>query len=143
MSRCRDERGTVVVELTWLSILLLVPLLYVVLAVFETQRGAFATIAASRAAGRAFALSPDEVTARARAQTAADLALGDQGLPPERALVRATCRPACLQPGSVVEVTVVSWVALPLLPSVFGADTPRIRVSSTQRVPYGTYREAR
>ena len=34
----RDERGSALVEVTWLSLLLLIPLLYVVLAVFEVQR---------------------------------------------------------------------------------------------------------
>ena len=37
----RGQRGSALVEVTWLSLLLLVPLLYVVLAVFEVQRSAF------------------------------------------------------------------------------------------------------
>ena len=40
--RRRDERGSALVELTWLGLLLLVPLLWIVLSVFEVQRGAFA-----------------------------------------------------------------------------------------------------
>ena len=50
-SEPRSESGTVLVEVTWLAILLLVPLLYVVLSVFEVQRAAFAATAAARAAG--------------------------------------------------------------------------------------------
>ena len=65
--RSRDERGSALVELVWLGILLLVPLVWFVLSVFEVQRGAFATTAAARAAGRAFALAPDDATGRARA----------------------------------------------------------------------------
>ena len=53
MTRPRGEAGSALVEVTWLSILLLVPLVYVVLAVFEVQRAAFAVDAATRAAGRA------------------------------------------------------------------------------------------
>ena len=34
----RDERGSALVELTWLGVLLLVPLLWIVLSVFEVQR---------------------------------------------------------------------------------------------------------
>jgi Flp pilus assembly protein TadG len=52
VTRRRSERGSALVEVTWLPILLLVPLLYVVLAVFEVQRAAFAVNAATRAAGR-------------------------------------------------------------------------------------------
>ena len=42
--RRRGERGSALVELTWLGILLLVPLIWIVLSVFEVQRGAFATV---------------------------------------------------------------------------------------------------
>ena len=48
--RARDEQGTAVIEFVWLAILLLVPLLYVVLTVFETQRAAYAASAAARSA---------------------------------------------------------------------------------------------
>ena len=58
--RVRTERGTALVEVTWLSILLLVPLVYIVLAVFDVQRSAFAVNAATRAAGRAYTLAPSE-----------------------------------------------------------------------------------
>ena len=75
--RRRDERGTAVVEVTWLSILLLVPLLYVVLSVFEVQRSAFAVNAATRAAGRAYTLAPSQAEAAGRARAAAAVALED------------------------------------------------------------------
>ena len=58
--RRRDERGSALVELTWLGILLIVPMLWIVMSVFEVQRGAFGVSAAARAAGRAFALAPDD-----------------------------------------------------------------------------------
>ena len=48
--RVRTERGTALVEVTWLAVLLLVPLVYLVLAVFDVQRSAFAVNAATRAA---------------------------------------------------------------------------------------------
>ncbi len=64
----RDEAGNAIVEFTWLGILLLVPLVYILLAVFDVQRGAFAVTTASRAAGRAFSLaeSPEEGRRRTR-----------------------------------------------------------------------------
>ena len=76
----RDECGSALVELTWLGILLLVPVLWIVLSVFEVQKGAFATSGAARAAGRAYALAPDDATGRSRAEAAARLALADQGV---------------------------------------------------------------
>ncbi|NUR09441.1 MAG: hypothetical protein HOQ45_20855, partial [Nocardioidaceae bacterium] len=73
--RRRDQRGTALVEVTWLAVLLLVPLLYVVLAVFEVQRAAYAVSAATRAAGRAYTLAPDQASAGLRARAAADVAM--------------------------------------------------------------------
>ena len=63
-----DERGSALVELTWLGVLLLVPLVWIVVSVFEVQRGAFATPGAVRSAARAFALAPDDAEGRQRAR---------------------------------------------------------------------------
>jgi hypothetical protein len=142
----RTERGTALVEVTWLSILLLVPLLYIVLSVFEVQRAAFAATAAARSAGRAFVMAPDEGSARARAEAAATVALADQGIDLGRGQLLLTCRPDpadCLAPGSVVDVEVSYPVPLPLVPTALGRDTPSIRIEALHSVPYGTFREDR
>jgi len=142
----RGQRGSALVEVTWLTLLLLVPLVYLVLSVFEVQRAAYGVTAASRAAGRAYVLAPDQRTGHARAVQAADVALRDQGLDLSAHGLGVTCEPeplACLTPGSVVVVSLDLDVALPLLPAVFGDQTPSIRVSSTHHAPYGTFREAR
>ncbi len=144
--RRRDERGTAVVEVTWLSILLLVPLLYVVLSVFEVQRSAFAVNAATRAAGRAYTLAPSQAEAAGRAQAAAAVALEDQGLTMSRGSMELGCAggtAGCLSPGSVVHVRMRYPVRLPLMPSALGGNTPSIRVDAEQSVPYGSFREDR
>ncbi len=56
------------------------PLLYIVLAAFDTQRAAYAASAAARSAGRAFVTAPDQATGYARAREAARLAYRDQRL---------------------------------------------------------------
>ncbi len=145
MRRARDESGTAIVEFVWLAILLIVPLLYIVLAAFDTQRAAYAASAAARSAGRAYVTAPDQATGRARAMAAVRLAYRDQRLdePPD---VRITCRPdpaRCLSPGSVVRAEVHSSVALPLMPAALGSNTPAIRVDADHEAPYGTFREAR
>ena len=43
----RDESGSALVEVVWLGILLMVPLVYVMLSVFDVQRGAFGVSAAA------------------------------------------------------------------------------------------------
>lgn len=144
--RGRGEHGTAVVEFTWLVILLMVPLVYAVLAVFEVQRAAFGVTTAARSAGRAFIQAPSETQAPARARSAAALALRDQGLTGSPGALAVSCGPDpanCLAPGSVVHVRVDHQVPLPLLPAVLGGHRPSIRVEAHHAVPYGTYREDR
>lgn len=139
----REQAGSVVVEVIWLAVLLLVPLVYVVLAVFEVQRGAFAATAAARAAGRAYVLAPSPAEGELRARAAARVALADQGVHVDRSAMTLDCRPTCLTPGSVVHVRVRHQVALPLLPRALGGQAPSIRVEAEHTVPYGTFREDR
>lgn len=143
MRERRDQSGSVVIEVVWLAVLLLVPLVYVVLAVYEVQRGAFAATAAARAAGRAYVLAPTPADGELRARAAGRVALADQGVDDGRSVMTVRCRPACLAPGSVVLVRVRHQVALPLLPAVLGGQTPSIRVEAEHTVPYGTFREDR
>lgn len=142
----RDERGTAIVEFVWLAILLMVPLVYIVLAVFETQRASYAASAAARSATRAFVTAPDQATGRQRARVAAAIAFRDQGIEVGDFALSISCRPdpdRCLSPGSVVAAEVRSVADLPLMPSVLGDSTPRIAVAATHRSPYGTFRAAR
>lgn len=141
-----DERGTALIEVTWLSVLLLVPLVYVMLAVFDVQRSAFAVSAATRAAGRAYAIAPSEAEGRARARAAAAVALHDQGLDLSRGAITMSCDPDpadCLSPGSTIHVDLRYPVPLPLVPLALGGNTPSIRVEAEHAVPYGTFREDR
>lgn len=145
MGSRRSESGTVLVEVTWLAILLLVPLVYVVLSVFAVQRAAFAATAAARAAGRAYVMAPSVAEAGARARAAGEVALADQGVEGADTTMTVTCHPAtaCLTPGSTVQVAVRAQVPLPLLPPVFGDQPPSIRVDAEHTVPFGTFREDR
>ncbi len=142
----RDDRGTALIEFIWLGLLLLVPLVYVLLAAFDVQRASYAVSAASRAAGRAFVLAPDQTSAYARAEAAARVALADQGIEAERSQLRVTCEPdpaRCLSPGSVISVSVTVQQPLPIAPAVFGSSAASVRVVSTHVEPYGTFREDR
>jgi Flp pilus assembly protein TadG len=144
--RRRDERGNAVLEVTWLAMLLLVPLVYLLIAVFSVQRAAYGVNAATRAAARAYTLAPDQDTGAARARAAAEVALEDQGLHLSQTTMSTTCNPDpsdCLAPGSVVHVYLACRVDLPLVPDALGGNTPSIRVEGVHSVPYGTFREAR
>ena len=140
----RDERGSALVELVWLGLLLLIPLVWIVLTVFDAQRGAFGVSSAARAAGRAFVIAPDDVTGQARAEEAARLALADQGLGGQPFRVRVTCTPfprQCHQGTSVVTVRVSSRVDLPLVPDVLGHHAPSLALDATHTVPFGQFRQ--
>lgn len=144
--RSRDERGSALVEVTWLSLLLLVPLVYVLLSVFAVQGGSFAVSGAARAAARAYSLAPDEASAADRARAAAAVALGDHDIDASDAEVTITCRPEpsnCLSPGSVITAVVRHQVVLPLVPSALGDQAPSFRVEAESSVSYGTFREDR
>jgi Flp pilus assembly protein TadG len=143
MRRC-DERGSALVELSWLGILLLVPMLWIVMSVFEVQRGAFGVSAAARAAGRAYALAPTDAIGRQRAEAVARQALADQGLGDAPLTVRVTCTPYpadCHQGTSVITVRIASRVDLPFLPAVLGGGAPSFALDATHTVPIGQFQE--
>jgi Flp pilus assembly protein TadG len=142
----RDERGSAVVEFSWLALLLMVPLIYVMLGVFDVQRASYGATAATRAAGRAFIIVPaglSEDEARARAFEAARLAMKDQGVELSSDQLRITCNPACLEPGSTVTVELSTELPLPLIPDALGGERPAIHISAVHTEPYGDYREAK
>lgn len=143
--RPRDDSGSALVELTWLAIILLVPLVWIVISVFEVQQGAFATSAAARAAGRAYALAPDDRTGEERARAAVAQVLADQGTPGQQARVQVTCEsPAgsCHVGTAVITVRVDSGVQLPLFPVILGGDAPSFSLDATHTVPIGQYVES-
>ena len=140
---CRSEQGSALVELTWLGLLLLVPLLWIVLSVFEVQRGAFAVSGAARAAGRAYALAPSDAVGQARAQAAANQVLVDHGVGDQPLGLVVNCAPAgdCHAPGAVITVDLRSRVDLPLLPDVLGAGAPSFALNASHTVPIGQFRD--
>jgi hypothetical protein len=131
------------VELTWLGILLLVPLLWIVLSVFEVQRGAFAVSGAARAAGRAYALAPNDAVGRAHAEAAARQVMADQGVGEQPLGLVVSCAPAgdCHAPGTMITVDLRSRVDLPLLPDVLGGGAPSFALDATHSVPVGQFRD--
>lgn len=141
--RRRDERGSALVELVWLGILLLVPLLWIVVSVFDVQRGAFGVESAARSAARAYALAPDDASGRDRARAAAQQALADQGLEDVPVEIDVDCGgfADCHSGTAVITVRVDSRVELPLMPDVLGGGAPSFALASSHTVPIGQYQE--
>lgn len=140
----RTESGSALIEFVWLALLLLVPLVYMMVAVFDVQRAAYGVSSASKAAARAFLLAPDVATAHARAQRAASAALSDQRI--GGAEVSISCLPQgadCLTPGSSVRVVVRTSQELPLMPKFLGERASSVDVDSSHVEQYSRYRQAR
>lgn len=139
----RDERGSALVETVWLGVLLLLPMLWIVLSVFEVQRGAFGVEAAARSSARAYALAGDDALGRSRAEAAARQALSDQGLEdaPIGLDISCTTAPDCHSGTSVITVVVATEVSLPFLPDLLGAGQPSFALDATHTVPIGRYQE--
>jgi Flp pilus assembly pilin Flp len=128
----RDDDGSALVEFTYLAILLMVPLVYVLLTVFQVQRAAFGTTEAAREGARAYERAGADDLGEQRARAAIGLALRDQGVTDEPQVGFSCGASSCFGPDGRVKVTVTSWVKLPLLGSVFGdARRGAIRVQSS------------
>lgn len=140
----RNQDGTATIEFVWLTILLMIPIVYILISVFEVQRAAYGVSAASKSASRAFLLAPDPASAHQRADRAAKVALGNHGI--DGANISISCEPrgsGCLTAGSSVRVVVQMTQPLPLTPTFLGDQIAPITVDSTHVEPYGSFRADR
>ncbi|KFF60287.1 hypothetical protein JF66_05370 [Cryobacterium sp. MLB-32] len=134
------ESGSASLEFITAGLILLVPLVYLVVAMSALQGGSLAVEGAARQAARVYVQAPDEATAQTRAERAVQFALADYGLEAGAAQVDIHCTAAttgCLTRHSAVTVTVRISVALPLVPdvlSVRGAASVPVQATATQVV---------
>lgn len=130
------DRGSATVEFVALTLILLVPVLYLGVSMARVQAGAFAAEAAAYSAGRAAVVAglasldagASDANARAAAADAARLAATttaeDFGFPPDAAEVTVTCGDECLAPGTAVTAQVSIEVDLPGVPDAITAHLP-------------------
>ncbi|ROS76989.1 pilus assembly protein [Cellulomonas sp. PhB143] len=116
LRRGDGDRGNALVEFIGATVLLLVPALYLVVAVARVQSGALAVESAARSVARAVVTADSAAAAAARAQTATRLALADQRLPGTADVSVECSSDPCHVPGSTVVVTVRYEVGLPFVP---------------------------
>ncbi len=142
MTRLRGDDGNALVEFTYLAVLLMIPLVYVLLAVFQLQRAAFGVTEAARQAGRAYARSTDPVAAQAVGLQAARLALADQGIAWSGTPEFCGGGGCSLAPGSTVRTRVVYTVRLPFVGGIFGDGRGGIPVSGVHTEVVDRFRQA-
>ncbi len=146
------DEGSAVVEFLGVTLVLLVPLVYLVLVLGQLQAAAFAVDGAAREAVRAVtsvagrSTTPGaDLPAGARAVAAVGIALADQGIDADPlAALDLACEDGCTAPGSGVTATVRIEVALPLVPDVLRSAVPlSVPVSGTATGRLERFAEAR
>lgn len=138
VARARGDRGSASLEFMTVGLILLVPLVYLVLALSSIQQGSLAVEGAARQAARVYADAADEQDAASASSAAVRVALADAGLEPRA--VRVACAPDpddCFAAHALVTVEVTATVRVPLMPPVVVADVPvgvPMTASATQQV---------
>lgn len=129
-----DEGGSASLEFITVGLILLVPLVYLIVALGTIQSQALGVETASRQLARTIASAPDAATAELRAQRVREAIAAEYGIDPSHLDVQVRCSTPgpCPAAGAVVSVTVATEVALPLVPPVFGLDqVSRVPVTAT------------
>jgi hypothetical protein len=125
--RLRDERGSASIEFITVGLLLLVPTVYLVLALASIQSASFAIEGAARQASRVFVQASTVAAGEAAAERAIAVTLADYGLDAGDATVAISCRPDptdCLTRRGYVTVTISIVAPLPLFPNTLETDLP-------------------
>ena len=131
------ERGSAVVEFTFLSLLLMVPLVYFIITMGQLQGGSFSVVGAADQAAKVFVAQADAAGGHAAAEQAVRLALADHGHAAANAHFETSCAPAdCMAAGSAVTVTVHLTVPLPFVPfsDVLDLNAGQLSATATQLV---------
>ena len=100
--RQNGERANAIIEFVFVAVLVLVPLIYLIVAVAVVQRSRLATTNAARDVGRAIATAGTAGQAEARAQAALQIALHSQGLRPADVELRYIDPAADCRTGSTI-----------------------------------------
>jgi hypothetical protein len=141
-----DDAGNAVVEFLGVTLLLLVPIVYLIVVLGRLQAATFAVEGAAREAGRAFTTAAGPDDGARRAVEAVRLALADQQFGEIRAadaLALECSADPCLAPGSSVLVRVSIDVDLPGVPAFVRSVVPlRVPVRAVHVAPVDRFRGA-
>lgn len=123
--RLADDAGSAALEFIVAGLVLLVPLVYLVVALGMIQGQALGAETAARHAARAVSTAPGPMHADTRMRAVVAQVAGAYGIDPARVSVDLSCPgpgPECPAAGATVAVTVRVVVPLPLVPPVLGLD---------------------
>ncbi|WP_166973101.1 hypothetical protein [Brevibacterium atlanticum] len=121
----QTDSGTAVVEFIFASVVLLIPVIYLMLALSQLQAASYATTSAAMSASRIAAR--DANPSEARAQAVAQMHFADFGVGDAPTSITYSCAGPCGQAGSLITARVETKVSLPGFPLLFGsAHSPHI-----------------
>lgn len=124
------EAGSALIETVFVICVLLVPLIWVALALLRVEAASYAVRTAAREAARTYVTAASSAQGQARAEAASRLAFEDQKAPIGSTRLSCSANP-CLTPGATVSAQAQTSVGLPFLPGWLTAGTGlRITVNS-------------
>jgi len=144
-----DDTGGAILEFIGITVLMLVPLLYLIVTLARIQSGLFAAEASAHDAARAVVVTgvaaleegatQEEAFTRGQARAAAvtEVTLGDFGFTPDAVTLTWACTTTpCLSPGGNVAADVTLTIPLPGVPGLLGGAVPlEVTVASAARAP--------
>lgn len=135
----REESGEATLEFVGITMMLLIPLVYLILAFFQVQSGMYAAEAGAAGAARILTLHPE--TGVDSASLAVQMAAADQGLPAGQAQYTLDCVTGpCPAPGSRGIVHVSVEVPLPLVGTMLQGSFPAsLPLSADHPIQWGEH----
>lgn len=124
-ARGLGDEGSAALEFIVVGVLLLVPLVYLVLALGAVQEQTLGAEAAARHTARVIGQAENAEAASAGGEAVLANVVREYGMDAEAVQVGIDCTPAaasCPSPGATVVVTVRTRVSLPFMPPIFGLD---------------------
>ena len=135
-----DESGSASLEFIVAGVLLLVPIMYLMLALGTIQGQSLGVEAAARHAARAISTATDADDATDRAERVLASIAEEYGIDPAELQIGWDCADAadeCPSAGTTLVVTVQTRAVLPFMPPVFGLDDVAavpVEASAVQKV---------
>ena len=120
-----DDEGSAALEFIAVGVILLIPLVYLVIALGSIQEQTLGAEAAARQVARVVAKAPDAVTATERSDAVLAGIIDEYGLDEDAVDLTLACTPSaveCPSAGATIIITVATRVRLPLVPELFGLD---------------------
>jgi hypothetical protein len=146
----REDDGNAILEFVMLTAVFLIPLTYLIIAVFQVQGAAYGVTEAARESGHAFVQADSLDVAKAQSCAAASIALADQSTHFDdcASQLQISCvsdEPCTTQltPGTMIRTHLDMAVTLPFLPSSVLGIPLTITVSATHDEIVDQFRAAR